>query len=360
MQINSRERRSEIDFLRGIAILFVLFRHYKYNTYLQEMGWIGVDLFFVLSGFLVSGLLFKEYKHTNAIRPFRFLIRRGFKIYPVFYLFILFTIFWKMKNQEEIKTSKLLGELFFLQNYVGSMWSHTWSLAVEEHFYLFLTAFIYITTKLKLTDNTKFFNYFFGIIAIYSVAFRIFNSQSPYLVSNMYQSHLRFDSLLMGVLISHWYHFKQQEVKTYVTKNKKKLLALFFLCILFTPFITVKFSVFIPTIGLTLLYIGFGALLLWSLYTDIHQFFSKNSTGRLLYAGVCKIGMYSYSIYIVHVAVSVIIKSLKNSYTIQPDISFLIYVSTCLAIGILLSKLIEFPFLKIRDKYFPANSPPSL
>lgn len=54
-------------------------------------GWSGVDLFFVLSGFLVSGLLLNEFKKSRTIQPGRFLIRRGFKIYPGFAVFLLLT-----------------------------------------------------------------------------------------------------------------------------------------------------------------------------------------------------------------------------------------------------------------------------
>src|SRR3954471_20438531 len=84
-------RLTELDFLRGIAVILVLFAHHYLISYTGTMGWIGVDLFFVLSGFLVSGLLFAEYKKFGDIHPVRFLIRRGFKIYPLFYLSILIT-----------------------------------------------------------------------------------------------------------------------------------------------------------------------------------------------------------------------------------------------------------------------------
>ena len=57
----------------------------------MDVGWIGVDLFFVLSGFLISGLLFSEYKKRGAISFKTFFIRRGFKIYPAFYVFLLLT-----------------------------------------------------------------------------------------------------------------------------------------------------------------------------------------------------------------------------------------------------------------------------
>ena len=78
-----------IDFLRGVAVLLVVFRHITLEPILLTVGWAGVDLFFVLSGFLVSNLLFQEYKQTQSVKPIRFLIRRGFKIYPLFYLIII-------------------------------------------------------------------------------------------------------------------------------------------------------------------------------------------------------------------------------------------------------------------------------
>ena len=62
-------RLRELDFLRGIAILLVICRHKEVVHFLKQMGWIGVDLFFVLSGFLVSGLLFREYQKFGNIRP---------------------------------------------------------------------------------------------------------------------------------------------------------------------------------------------------------------------------------------------------------------------------------------------------
>ena len=84
--IKKKTRLRELDFLRGIAILLVLLRHNYLFDFTFKIGWIGVDLFFVLSGFLVSGLLFKEYLKFGNINPSLFLIRRGFKIYPIFYL----------------------------------------------------------------------------------------------------------------------------------------------------------------------------------------------------------------------------------------------------------------------------------
>ena len=110
-------RLRELDFLRGIAIILVLFRHQVVSDFIGKMGWVGVDLFFVLSGFLVSGLLFKEYLKHGNIKPKRFLIRRGFKIYPVYYLFyIVFLIPIFAAGTFSLKG--FLADMTFTHNYV--------------------------------------------------------------------------------------------------------------------------------------------------------------------------------------------------------------------------------------------------
>jgi len=98
-------RSLPMDMLRGIAILLVLGRHYVIKPEglgpLQPLaagwmaiGWAGVDLFFVLSGFLVSGLIFAEYRKNQTVDLRRFVIRRGFKIWPPYLAYIAFLALW--------------------------------------------------------------------------------------------------------------------------------------------------------------------------------------------------------------------------------------------------------------------------
>ena len=87
----------------------------------QNGGWTGVDLFFVLSGFLIGGLLFAEAKKTNRIRVGRFLYRRGMKIYPAYYVLFLATIAFKLAFHQPMRLRAVLAEAFFLQNYLGGL-----------------------------------------------------------------------------------------------------------------------------------------------------------------------------------------------------------------------------------------------
>src|SRR3712207_3121730 len=130
-------RNIGLDLLRMLAVLLVIARH----LHLPETcppwvigvvrgGWVGVDLFFVLSGFLVSSLMFREYQRRGSVNIQRFLIHRGFKVYPAFWLFLLFTLIMRQFYGQQPDIRQVIGEALFLQNYLGGVWNHTWSLAV--------------------------------------------------------------------------------------------------------------------------------------------------------------------------------------------------------------------------------------
>jgi peptidoglycan/LPS O-acetylase OafA/YrhL len=222
----NNKRDPSIDALRAIAILLVMFNHvlllYKpqYPSYLtiprlgisslQIGGWSGVDLFFVLSGFLVSGLLFDEFRRTNKINPGKFLIRRGFKIYPSFFFFILLTFFIEKVlnlgvNGATFTSLDYLKDLFFLHNYLGGRWIITWSLDVEEAFYFLLTAFFLSLIVLrKLNLRSMIFTYL--VLLIGGATLRLFSNLADpeYSFEKHYAyTHFRLDALFFGVLLAY-------------------------------------------------------------------------------------------------------------------------------------------------------------
>jgi peptidoglycan/LPS O-acetylase OafA/YrhL len=142
----------ELDGVRGLAILMVLIYHYvevpengvfRYLLLPAHLGWSGVDLFFVLSGFLIGGILLD---HRDAQRYYKvFYARRVHRIFPIYYLMVALQLLgsavWPMSS---IFASRMpqWAYLFYAQNLMGdfttgSLWiGVTWSLAVEEQFYL--------------------------------------------------------------------------------------------------------------------------------------------------------------------------------------------------------------------------------
>lgn len=364
-------RLRELDFLRGIAILLVLLRHVSLFSFTTTMGWIGVDLFFVLSGFLVSGLLFKEFIKFGNIQPKLFLIRRGFKIYPIYFLFYgLYLI--PIIKEDRLNILGLLADVTFTQNYLmgwGYACGATWSLAVEEHFYFGLVFFLWIGLKFNKnilqtglrykTKKNKFEVVLLSILGLVLVLRFISNAAFPQSeIRNFTMTHLRIDSLLFGVLISYFYFFKKSYLEKRFEKYKHFLYLICFCGLLWTPFIEPLPSFFVKTIGFTFLYISFGILLtIFLLKKDINQILNKIFTAKLV-TFVSKIGYCSYSIYIIHsFCIDFVSNNLFEFFNLSYNKYLEFFVATVVSVvlGMIMTFKIEKYFLNIRDKYYPSR-----
>lgn len=355
-------RNKLIDFLRGIAVLLVVFFHYPTFKILNKMGWVGVDLFFVLSGFLVSGLLFREYNKQGSVNISRFLIRRGFKIYPLFYFFILVTFGMRLFHNEALTLKESLGELLFIRNYIGGYWIHTWSLSVEEQFYFFLAVLAFLAVKNNwLNRHTKVL-LFFGVEAMLCLMMRILTVAGEHTFGrNTFfndwalhvHTHLRIDSLLFGVFIAWQYNCNQQQFLAFAKRLNNWLLLIFAVCI--TPVFLLPISnPFIATVGFTLLYIGFGALLVYCITKANVELNIARIVSPVLFNIISNIGVYSYAVYLWHFFVRYYIMQFYIEPLNWPHIiEVVVYIGLSLLLSIFLSKKIEYYFLKIRDKYFP-------
>lgn len=368
--MNSYKRLRELDFLRGLAIILVLIRHSKIWYPFQNMGWIGVDLFFVLSGFLVSGLIFKEYQKYGSVDVKRFLIRRGFKIYPMFYLTALPYLALIYLKDGSIDYLALLGDLTFFQNYVSEwayLYSAGWSLAVEEHFYFglaFALHFFHSTSTFKQsTQSRKWFDYVVRTIVYIFVICFLLRVLSNYIYPDMFaknfsMTHLRIDSLMSGVLLSYLYYFKKEKLQQFYFKNRKMLFLIAFLGLVWTPFFNPIPSFFVKTFGFTFLYISFSIILLSFLYEKrINEYLDRYFSRRVVNA-MSEIGLASYSIYVIHLLVNKLMPYFYTVIGIEIHNIFNVFIFNTISVllGIILTKYVENYFLKKRNQYFPSRS----
>ena len=361
----SQSRLRELDFLRGVAIILVLFRHQHFFELGRTMGWIGVDLFFVLSGFLVSGLLFKEYKRNGFIDPLRFLIRRGFKIYPVYYsFFIIYLLYYYFFLGTKLSALYLISDLAFLQNYMsgwGYLYDASWSLAVEEHFYFGLTLVVWLAIKkglqLNVSDQENRISLieksiFFAMVTCLVLRI-ISNYISPdQLARNFSMTHLRIDSLLAGVYIAYLFYFKGEYLREFYTKYKKVLLVIPFVVLLFTPFLDPVYSFFVKTFGFTLIYLSFGCILIIFVSAGTINKKLNSVLGRHLVDIISKIGFYSYSIYVIHSLIFEIVKSWKIT---NDALVFILSIAISIFAGKIVSDVFEAYFLRLRERYYPSK-----
>jgi peptidoglycan/LPS O-acetylase OafA/YrhL len=308
LQIERSERKPirnlGLDLLRLLAVLLVIGRHIAVpegsNEFLIRWvrgGWIGVDLFFVLSGFLISSLLFREYSRKGTLDIKRFLIRRGFKIYPAFFLFLIATVIIKYSIGEGLGRAQILAEVLFIQSYFVGVWDHTWSLAVEEHFYLGLSALVvYLIARVPNHPFSRM-PAIFAAIAVACFSFRMLTLWLYPVFSNrtcLFPSHLRMDSLMFGVLVSYLWNFRDLEKWS----SRIPSIVLWIAgSLMLSPafFYEVTEYRWVSIFGVAMFYAGSGVLLLAALRI-------ADSTSWIM-RGLASLGAASYSIYLWHLPV---------------------------------------------------------
>jgi len=242
-----KSRLPELDGLRGLAIFLVVLFHYVSQEgiaaatgirLLQRfviLGWSGVDLFFVLSGFLIGGILMDA--RASAFFYRTFYARRFFRIVPIYYLWItvyLALVSFAGTRVQALSNSgvalplgfRVFSYYLFLQNFrssgfgglAGAWFSHLWSLAVEEQFYLIAPLVVRFVSPRKLP-------YVLGVVICFAPAFRIIlrlmAGAPPTLVTFLMPS--RADTLAMGMLLAAFWRI--DHIRTWFRGNIGKIYA---------------------------------------------------------------------------------------------------------------------------------------
>jgi peptidoglycan/LPS O-acetylase OafA/YrhL len=340
------QREIELDFIRGIAILLVIDFHSTHGFLTKplamlgfhHLGWIGVDIFFVLSGFLVGGLLMKEWKVRRGIDTRRFLIRRGFKIWPQYYFFLAAVLITGHRS-----INSLWGNLLNIQNYTGGI-AHTWSLAVEEHVYLLLVLCLAIAARQKARVQSLFL--FFSAICVFETVLRYIVAAHGYDIFT--RTHTHMDGIIYGVLLAMIYHFAPERFHLL-----SSLWPLWIAC--FIASLAILRITQIPTGHPPLVALECDASNLFSI-SLLLLLYRRPISGKhnRLYRLVAWIGLYSYGIYLWHVSVIGPIDLFASRHRSFPGWLIGIAIpATGIALGAITTRLIEFPALRLRDKFFP-------
>ena len=368
-------RMIELDFLRGIAIVLVLFHHtllvfgYEqmgfFSRSLTRFGWTGVDLFFVLSGFLVGGLLFQEIRKNGRLNAGRFLIRRGFKIWPGYFVFIAFYAakLWRHGVTARDVLRSLLPNLVHLQNYLphpGHWPGQTWSLAVEEHFYLALPALLLLLIRGPTNRSRLWIIPWIAVsLSVVCLVLRMLDWTVVATHDHLIPTHLRMDTLFLGVCISYFYHFRPELFLK--LRQRPFAIRMAGIALLIPMFFFEKTDRLVYTAGFTLTAVGYGCILIsmvpYKGDRDRPSAFWNSRLARL----VAWVGVYSYSIYLWHEDIGIatvdywlrpLWHSLPRGWHWGAYTALLIPVAVLA--GAAMAKLVEFPALRLRDRLFPS------
>jgi peptidoglycan/LPS O-acetylase OafA/YrhL len=255
--------------------------------------------------------------------------------------------------------------LLHVQNYFGTPRIHTWSLAVEEHFYIgvaLLLGLIFASRRAKNYLRLLPPLIIATILGLAVLRQGAFLRDGPTQM-NLYATHLRFDGLLIGMLLAYWTHFHQGKIARF---TRCPFMLIFAGAALAAPVLvlTPEANALAAGLGLTSLYIGFALILLgWINLPKAHAW-----TTRWFAAGAAallgQIGFYSYSIYLWHVdlaqtPISKIVGRMTAAHVPSGIVwvgATATYVLMAIFAGMILSRLLEIPMLAIRDRLVPRGA----
>jgi peptidoglycan/LPS O-acetylase OafA/YrhL len=359
--LTTRGRIVELDFVRGLAIIVVMGYHFHtVRTGLPAVGLIeyplksfgeeGVNLFFTLSGFLVGGLLLRQYVHTGRIDARRFILRRMFRIWPAYYVLILFHVIIGRHPLD----SFLWQNLTNLQNYYGSSIAQTWSLAIEEHFYLLLPAILLLLVRWRVGANA-IIGVLIALSAVVLVARSIAVEEGD-LVGAFAYTQYRLDSLLLGVLLAAVYWMKPDTYRRFAARTWSLVVVVLMLC-MWVVF-AAKHTALNESIGFTVQAIGFCALIVLVLEH------SRRLRRWLPYRAVAWVGLYSYGIYLWHslaLEPGDILIHRAAALALPPlavwVLALTVQFGIAIGLGYLMTRAVEYPCLRLRDAWFPDRRP---
>ena len=327
----------EFDGLRALAIALVLITHANFQ--LGANGILGVDIFFTLSGFLITSLLYNEFNSKGSYSVKAFYVRRFFRLMPSLILVVLFVflygIIFESPEIKSIITSEVIFSVLYLSN-LSWIWeaknyllAHTWSLANEEQFYIFFPVFFLIFLR---RGSSVLFGIFLGLLSLLLLFMKLFGVTGPIINS------LLMESLFFGCSAS---------ILFYSGKIKFKISDFFTLILLVFILIVGVF----PVQAYMQLYNSGGRGLVGLLSCFIIVGILQNPGGvvsRILSTPLTLIiGQISYSLYLWHVP---IFRLFKIYSPFSPPINFISKFIFTFFISILSFYFLEKPLIRFGKK----------
>jgi peptidoglycan/LPS O-acetylase OafA/YrhL len=371
------KRLNGLDSLRAFAIILVLMTHYRLFSheytfgFLTAVGWTGVDLFFVLSGYLIGNQIFTSLAQHRDIAFKNFYSRRLLRTLPNYYLVLALYYVFPLTLSGDVRAP--IGEfLTFTQNNglrPEHTFTHSWSLCIEEQFYLFFPALAYLIFKSRYA-LTYMWIALAGLF-LSAMMYRSFNwlehgqaaiTGADYWQYIYYSSFTRFDELLPGIAIaliknfypSFWSHCLKKG-NFFLATGLVASGFMFYVALHYRYIDNYGFSALFATFGFSGVSLSFALLVMAGL--SPHTLLN-----RFKIPGSASLALWSYAIYLIHKPLwALAIAPLqKVNIDVRSWTAVTLMMGAALLAGWLMHRLVELPFLKLRDRYFsPPKTAPS-
>jgi len=360
-----------LDTLRALAILVVMLYHLTVFGELPEriisvtyFGWMGVDLFFVLSGFLIGQQVLKPYLLGQRFYLVEFYRRRIYRILPA-YLVVLALYFLVPGWRESPRLPALWKFLTFTMNFGISFdrhgFSHAWSLCVEEHFYLLLPLMVILLMRHPSARKTIAMLVSILLFGIVLRAFLIHQYPEEIWTRIYYPSYTRLDGLLTGVALAIVRTFRPAWWNALMQRGHMLFLT-GIVCIGCVLWMFREHDLGNNTgaamwgviLGFPLLSFGLGLVTASSV--------SNNGwLARFKIPGAEITAALAFTLYLTHKPVGhLVLLSFPQITASQGPLSWLLYAVACISVAWVLHVFVERPFLRLRDRYARRESTPEL
>jgi peptidoglycan/LPS O-acetylase OafA/YrhL len=367
-------RSTGLDTLRALAIALVFVYHYRIFVsgtpsfgWLSEVGWVGVDLFFVLSGYLIGHQLFAGLAAGRRLSLPGFYARRALRTWPAFWVVLAAYFLWPAEMGGRTPPP-LWRFLTFTQNFglpPGTAFSHAWSLCIEEQFYLVLPLSALAFVAAGRRPRTAWLA--FGALLAIGIAARSLlwfehgrelagggTGTQGYHPHIYYATLCRFDEFLPGLAIALLRNFHPIAWTRLMDHGR----ALFWsgVAALALVLAAIVRWYYVDDVGYTFALTAFGySAVAWAFALLVASALSPASPlQRWRIPGAPQLALWSYSIYLTHKAVAHVLHQLGRQQGWSPGFQLAVITLASIAVGALLYRLVERPFMDLRDRWCPS------
>jgi peptidoglycan/LPS O-acetylase OafA/YrhL len=350
-----------LDLLRAIAVLWTMQFHGfivgglgEDWHWLERYGWMGVDLFFVLSGYLIGGQLLRPLARGESPSLRDFYLKRAFRILPAFWVVLAIYLLWPGFREAPGMEPWWKFALFVVNldiDYASNAaFSHAWSLCVEEHFYLLFPALALLLARKP--SATKFWIacivVLLGGIALRTGAWLHFDALQPqrawFVEDIYYPTWNRLDGLLMGVMLATWQAYRPD---SWARMAKHANVA----ALLGVAVLALAFWLFRERTGLLGNSIGWPVLSLALALLVFAGAQPHGLLGKRALPGAAWIAAISFSLYLVHKPMYGVVQSRLGEWLEGRGIvAYAVYGVASLLAAALLYYAVEKPFLRLRGR----------
>lgn len=354
-------RRPGLDLLRAIAVVWVMLFHSflvgglgEQWSWLSRYGWMGVDLFFALSGYLIGGQVLAMLDRDGRMDWRDFYLRRALRILPAFWvvlaIYLLFPGWREVEGMAPWWTFATFTMNLNVDYATQQAFSHAWSLCVEEHFYLLLPILALLLVRrdsARLTWTVALAVLLGGMVlrtAIWLHDDALQPDRAWFIEDLYYPTWCRLDGLLVGVMLAVWQRWRPRSWQACGRHAWWATLLASVLLAVAMALTEQRTSLLANSIGWPIIALAMGAFVFAGAQVA-HGF------GRWRIPGAAWLAAAAYSLYLSHKLVFAAVHRTASDAAVGGGIAaFALYAVATLLAGALLYYAVERPFLRMRGR----------